>query len=952
MHPYSTVEDAHAQALARGANCRECPLWGSERGPVMGQIRPHTKAVMIGEIPSQEEVKQGVPFIGDAGSELSRALRQVNATRSDVSITNVLLCRQPAKMDMDRYLKQCKEAGKKSPIECCEPRLWKDIEESGAQTLVTLGSLAMESTAKHYKIPVGGRKQKPGDLALAAITKQRGHPLPLPDGKVLMPTIHPGYALRTAKHMLQPIRDDIARGMTIAIRGRIDNPEPNYIMRPTLAQVETWCDQAVKIGAHVMVDIETDGLSAEAIVRCIGLGYDIIDPNGQVTETVICIPFVLRNGTSHWSSEEEFQIARRAVERVLNTCRLIFHNGAFDTKVLFHSGWIKDRYMLWDDSMLAHRNSREVECPHKLSFVSARFGEFILWKEDVDHKAVDASQTDDDYWLYNCRDVRSQLVCWRGLKAWMTQDKTWEQYEVDKVLSRIYRDVGELGWYLDEIQRRELSVQINIRVKDLRKRLVDMVGDVYKPKSKCKGKRKKNPEHRCEDCQFNPGSPHQVAWYLFKHVGLIPAVNKKGKKYELDDETTTSTPALLAMIDNGLDEKSFRFLDTLILYRSADKLRSSYIDAMNPDREQPKDGKKKVQLVRSQFEGLSWLRVSWNVAGTDTGRLSSNPNVQNIPARTSLNIKTMFVAPPGHVLVKADFDQIEARIFAWLAQDKTMLKAFREFLDVHSMNAATIYSEIEGKTIEEIYRWLEPSEEDKKAGKGATPEERDLYRTFAKKILYAKQYGAEDGKMFQILTSDRDKATNERTLPLLAKMPRKEAETLVKSLSASWDKTHAEMKIFHKSITAEVAVNGRVVEPVTGRVRCFPDGPNTPNVPLNFPMQSAAAACANKAAIKIDAAIPHKLWSPFSGLICQVHDELVVCVPLERAAEAVQIMKDCMRDKIGDIDITASPEVVRRWSGPICKCGLGKKSHKGKKGCGNYTPKTQYDAEVLLPKAA
>lgn len=930
--------------MARGADCKNCPLWGCERGPVMAELRPSAKAVLVGEAPGKWEVKEGRLFVGPANKELTKALLQVNATRGDVSITNTVLCQPPKNMDMDRYLRWCKENDKPSPITCCSRRLDNDLEQSNARVYIALGSTAMEAVAKRYDIPVGGRKQKSGDLALATITQQRGHPLPLPDGKFLQPTLHPALALRSAKHMLQAVRDDIATGLKIANRGFIANEEPPFILQPTIEQVEKWCATAVRLDAMVMCDIETAGLEADTTIRCIGLGYDYTADTGSRATTIISVPFVLRNGNQYWQTEEEARRARAAVESVLNRCRLIFHNGAFDTKVLCHWGWIHDRNKVWEDTMLAHRNSREVECPHKLSFVSTRFGEFILWKGDVDHKAVDAGENDYEYYLYNARDINAQLVCWRGLQRWMDEDGTRAQYESDKIIARIYRDVGELGWFIDEPQRQLLSRQINERVSALHQRLVTHVGDAWVPKSKCKAARAKNPDHRCEKCQFNPASPHQVAWYLFKHLGLIPAMNKQGKQYQPDDETTTSTPALLAMCDNGLDEQAFKFVDTLILFRSADKLRSSYIDALDPAviAKKQKDGKKKTQLTPSEFPGLNHLKVTW-LLNTDTNRLSSNPNCQNIPDRTSLNIKTMFVAPPGHVLVKADFEQIEARIFAWIAQDKAMLKAFREELDVHSLNAATVFARMDKRSVQEIYDWLQAE-----TG-GASPAERALYRTCAKRIVFAKQYGVENEKMFQILSGDRDKATNERTLPQLAEMPRDEAKALVKDLSAGWDTSHPEMKQFQADINEQIKQHGHVVEQLSGRKRHFPDGPNQPGQPYNFPIQACAATFANRAAEYVDKMIPHRGWSRYSGLICQVHDELTICVPEARAAEAVTILEKAMSGFVGDIPITAEAEVVRRWSGPLCACSQLKKAHKGKKDCGNFTPKdSRFDTPVVL----
>lgn len=1095
------ADEAHAPLEARGAKCGECPLRGARRGPIQSEIKPGALALVIGQEPSKFEINEGKNFVGPVGRQIDQALESVDANRHDhISIANVIACQCPPQLGIERFLKKCQEEGKPSPIECCAPRLQRDIEESSAPVLITLGSYAMEAVAKKYKIPVGGKKERADSLHLSTITQQAGHPLPLPDGKVLMPALMPGgMMLQGAKHMLRPTRDNIAMGIRIARRGHIDNTEPQYLLRPTVELIEAWCAKVVSIKAPTMVDIETAGLAAESTIRCIGMGVDRRLPDGTLSESIICVPLFYKNGDPYWSPEDYARV-RVATESVLNECPLAFHNAMFDTKVLVHQGWIKDRYKVFDDTMLMHRNSREVECPHKLSFVSTRFGEFLLWKGDVDVKSTD--DTDDDLYLYNVKDVRTQMIARRGLKLWLTQDGTWKQYEEDKILARIYRDVGELGWYLDEAQRLRLSKQINERVGILLKKLRKLVFEQWAPAScqaarkadppqvdaegnvthvghictgcrwnpkPCKGKIKKDPNHTCDKCSYNPASPPQVARFLFKAKGLMPAVNKKGREWKTDDEITTATPALLALIDHGVDKETFNYLDTHVIYKSADKLRAQYTDSYDLSKPPQKNEKKRPQLKQSEFPGLNHLKISWNLL-PDTGRLSSNPNCfhpdtdiltkrgwisvaelgvddqvaqfdldrktiefveplaltrrrydgfliqtdwfcvtpdhrlvfelqdgtfftqradrpfpvnaslrlkdgalvsvnevevqsleyhgtvyclsmpyshvvaryryepiiigqcQNIPNRTALNIKTMYVAPPGHVLIKADFDQIEVRVVAALSNDELDLRAFREGLDVHSLSAAFIYSSIEGKPAEEIYAWLESKE--------ITPEERDLKRGFGKGTRFSKAYGAADDKVYSMLVSGRDKATNVRNLPLLAELPRSEGEKLVRTLCRAWNESHPTQRAYQESLELDFSRKGFIESAVMGRRRYCPDGPNTLNVLYNYPAQSTAADIANRAAKLIDERIPHRGWSPYSGLICQVHDELTVCVPEERAQEAARIIQECMRTEIKGVPITATPEIVKRWSGPICKCGGLLKSHKKKlpKNCSGFEP--------------
>ncbi|MFP5381951.1 MAG: DNA polymerase I [Gammaproteobacteria bacterium] len=165
---------------------------------------------------------------------------------------------------------------------------------------------------------------------------------------------------------------------------------------------------------------------------------------------------------------------------------------------------------------------------------------------------------------------------------------------------------------------------------------------------------------------FNLGSPKQIGDILFTQKGL-PVIKKTPGGAPSTDEDTLEQLALDHPIARAI-------LD----YRGMAKLKSTYTDKL-PQMIAPRTGR---------------VHTSYSQATAVTGRLaSSDPNLQNIPARTAegRRIREAFIAPPGHVLVSADYSQIELRIMAHLSDDAGLLNAFAEDRDIHSATAAEVF---------------------------------------------------------------------------------------------------------------------------------------------------------------------------------------------------------------------------------------------------------------------
>jgi DNA polymerase-1 len=173
--------------------------------------------------------------------------------------------------------------------------------------------------------------------------------------------------------------------------------------------------------------------------------------------------------------------------------------------------------------------------------------------------------------------------------------------------------------------------------------------------------------YECCGIEFNIGSPKQLGDVLFNKLALpIPVKYGKGKKISTAVDVLEGLAAEHEVPRMVLD------------YRQLTKLKSTYVDAL-------------PALIRSHS---GRVHTTFGQTGTATGRLSStNPNLQNIPIRTELGreIRAAFIAEPGHVLLAADYSQIELRLLAHFSKDKLLVEAFRRGDDIHTLTASQVF---------------------------------------------------------------------------------------------------------------------------------------------------------------------------------------------------------------------------------------------------------------------
>ena len=567
------------------------------------------------------------------------------------------------------------------------------------------------------------------------------------------------------------------------------------------------------------------------------------------------------------------------------------------------------------NTLMLHHDTEDNDLPHDLGFIARRYFPMPMWKADVDHKSVD-NVDDARLQRYCAKDVLITHRLLEPLRERVTACGSWGQYQTDCLLGPVLRDMGELGLIVDENVRGEFSEMLNQKVYEKLKELRELVAAGPKAPS------------RDAINALNPRSFVQLQELVFEQWGYVPVIGTDG--YELSsgaaeegDDGSTSNFAITELINKrGVDDAHEAALMCLLDFRSYDKLRGTYVDNLRvrsvpwgqwglqvgqagavvvPRWDPDKNALVMTEVIEAR-SAMSLFNTQYKGHVVPTGRLSAAPAIQNWPALGRANMRKMIVAPPGHVFVGADYAQLEARIYAVMAQDRLTLLAIREDKDIHSMNAAALLA----KTLDEIpqkYQEVEHAED---------RSIRKHWRTIAKRFCFLELYGGEEEKLFSVMSSQREKAGDrmgELSFPELT-------EADVKVWHENWHTLHPETRAWHATCHGMQRQDSYIAVPTLDqRKRWFPGGVSQKNAVPNMQIQGFAASIANQALLKIAEAIPHRGWSRFSGPCLQVHDYIGCIVPESRAIEAALLIEQCMFFQYQGVPFPAEAGISPDWAG-------------------------------------
>jgi DNA polymerase-1 len=425
-------------------------------------------------------------------------------------------------------------------------------------------------------------------------------------------------------------------------------------------------------------------------------------------------------------------------------------------------------------------------------------------KAEISFKHVELNEAT----CYAAEDADVTLRLWHALRPRLAREGLLTVYEtLERPLPPVLAAMENAGIKVDTDELRRLSHDFSMRMADFEAKAHEMLG---RP--------------------FNLGSPKQIGEVLFGEMGL------EGGKKTATGQWATDVDVLENLAGQG------HALPRLILdWRQLSKLKGTYTD----------------NLIAAISQKTGRVHTAYAMASTTTGRLSSSdPNLQNIPIRTEegRKIRKAFIAEKGHVLISADYSQIELRLLAHVGDIPQLKKAFRDGLDIHAMTASEMFdTPIEGMPAE--------------------------IRRRAKAINFGIVYGISAFGLANQLS-----------------IPQGEAGAYIKTYFERFPGIGAYMD----AMRAQVREHG-YVSTIFGRKINIPDirGKSVgqrqfaERAAINAPLQGAAADIIRRAMARMPAALKDAGLS--SRMLLQVHDELVFEAREEEAEATIAVARRIMQ---------------------------------------------------------
>jgi DNA polymerase-1 len=420
------------------------------------------------------------------------------------------------------------------------------------------------------------------------------------------------------------------------------------------------------------------------------------------------------------------------------------------------------------------------------------------------------------------------LRLWEALRPLLRTTRSLALYEqVDRRLSGVLMPAERAGIRVDADELRALSADFATRMAAMEREIFALAGET-----------------------FNLGSTKQLGEILFDRMGLPGGKRMKTGAWGTD-----------ASVLQGLAEQGFELPAKVVDWRQLAKLKSTYADALLEEID-PVDGR---------------VHTTYAMAVASTGRLSSNdPNLQNIPIRTEegQRIRRAFVSEPGHVLVSADYSQIELRLLAHVADIPSLRDSFLAGEDIHARTASEVFSV-------------------PMAGMDAATRRR------AKAINFGIIYGISAFGLGRQLGIEAG---------------------IARGFIDAYFARYPAIRTYMERTREEARINGYVLTPF-GR-RCW-----IPNIAdrnpatrgyaerqaINAPLQGGAADIIKRAMVRLPAALAREGFS--ARLLLQVHDELLFEAPEAEAESLARVVRGVMEGAATlSVPLVAETGIGRSWA--------------------------------------
>lgn len=612
------------------AACERCPLQRNSCAPTTGP--EGAKIAIVSRSPGYHDALNHKPFSGPSGKVLDYLLAQHGLKRENVLVTNVVLCQTD---------KPPKEA-----IEACRDRL--ETEVNAADTIIACGPEAAKAL-------VGATSIHSARGFIHRRDNFSGR------GQSVVVSANPAIVLRKSEAFPDLVRD-FRRALS-------PPPIPKYPEVRYTENVEEgirWIrniDREASSGERVSADIESRGLAFNAPLVCLGLS--------RSGERAVVFGEPVVNDQS-FSREVKYFLEREDIS-------FVWHGGKFDTKILNHHGF---NATCDQDTLLLSYVLDERPGTHSLEYLLM---EHLAWgdyepksvkkfKREVMNaekfgRDVHAVEYDpEEMYTYNGWDTAGTAQLYELLTPQLDADDR-KHYEYLLRANEALRQVELNGIPYDlESAAELLEMEVRPTLAEMRQRLAKVVQDQsYNPNSSTQNSKLIHDDWKILIENRTIASRPDKERSVDKPVYLEIAAGR----FDFP-RTGSSDPALVAFKRSRAIEWAKEFRD----FKELDKQRSTYIEGLIP------------RVVNGR------IYASFKLHGTTSGRLSGDkPNLQNI-TRTKPgvpNIRKLFRATEGNVIIQADYSQAELRVIACLSQDPKLLEIYRKGDDLHSLVAERFY---------------------------------------------------------------------------------------------------------------------------------------------------------------------------------------------------------------------------------------------------------------------
>lgn len=877
----------------RPPRCEGCPYL---KGRTCGPDGPEdSDLVIIGEAPGRDELAAGHPFVGKSGQLLNTVLERSGIDRRKAYVLNAMLCQPPTDP-------KTKQSGYRKGIEACRERLTEEVLAHPRKLILTMGNSANRGLLGDFNFKITGK---------------RGQPIDLEEIGLVFPTFHPASVLRNQGEWPRWF-GDIKYAASLYLEGKsalkkppkptawvmlLDKEEEVYY--PRTDEWRAW-DESIVDGSQLddwPIRRVVTGLPAA--IRAIDLLLEKPELSGDIETGYSYSPRVgeIIAFAVSWSETEGVVFSegllnskpfRKHLERLLNDPRPLWigHNWKYDSSYL---RWqimggaapevgplalprigTTERY--WHDTMLEHYCLDETKGTHALEDVSrdllgASDYKYIVRK--YAQKANKAKGIEADVGYENVpREVLYPYCLLDTCHTFSVHQILCPKVHKSPGLTKLYEDlllpasgflqkVQDYGLWVNQDFIKELDVDLGAKVIEANERLAAEVEDLWDTEEFMASRwaTKKRPE------VYLAQNWRHTSFILEKLIGWVPMNTNERTLRDLDQTGKDQSATFGYKAKNYARGHPNRKV----------KLNYPYIQALIDVRLGKHAYGMLVKNIWKYIEPDGRIHTTFNLQATETGRLSSTaPNLQNLPVPEKDDPKparNIVGAPPGKVLIEADYSQLELRILAHFSDDDNLLNVYLEGRDLHTELSIAIW------------------------GPGFT----NYQRVRAKAVNFGIAYGRGAGS----IAAEHD-------------IPEAEAEEMRQAWFDHFPKAAAWLQELH---AAPFSGKGRTIVTPFGRRRRFgviskENHSDLKNQSANFPMQSNGTDLTLLSAMRIQDKWDREGTN--AHIVCLVHDALVAECPEEIKDKVSDELAEMMRDTpkrilVPKIDFPVDIHIGREW---------------------------------------